>query len=169
MKQTSGSGIVPGVGPIPCDKMIVGEAPGAEEEKQGVPFVGPSGELLNKALEVVGASREDFYITNVYKLRPPRNRDPYPLELAEHSEWLKDEFKQVTPRTVLVLGKVARDWLLPDLAKESVESTRAYFWEWDGGILFKVTYHPSYINRKGGEKSTLFSEWVDDIREFVYS
>jgi len=163
-----GSGIVAGVGPIPCDKMIIGEAPGAEEEQQGVPFVGRSGELLNKALEAVGVERSDFFITNVYKLRPPNNRDPEPAELAEHREWLREEFETVKPNTVLVLGKVPRDWLLPDLAGETIENTRDYFWQWDGGILFKVTYHPSYILRKGGEGSAEWSRWLDDIREFVY-
>lgn len=158
--------IVNGVGPKPCSHMIVGEAPGAEEERQGAPFVGASGELLNEALEDIGRDRKDFYITNVYKLRPPGNRNPSELEISAHADLLRAEFKEVNPSVVLLLGRVARDAILPDFAEQSMAETRETWFSWreEDSPNFLVTYHPSYILRGGFPKD----KWIDDIRVFAY-
>lgn len=161
--------LVPGVGPVPCPKMIIGEAPGAEEEKQGAPFVGASGQLLNKALEEIGRTREEFYITNVFKSRPPGNRDPHEEELYAHAHLLRDEFAEVKPSVVLILGKVARNTLLPQFSSQSMADTLAHwlYKEEDEDIKYLCTYHPAYILYNGSNKQ-LYDAWVDDIRIFAY-
>lgn len=156
-----------GVGPKPCSHMIIGEAPGAEEEVEGVPFVGPSGRLLDQALEEVGRDRSQFYVTNVYKLRPPGNRNPNDDELSAHAELLRTELKEVDPSVVLVLGKVARDHIFPELAGVTLASTRELWYSAFEADTRKwlITYHPSYILRG----SFPYDSWVDDIRIFAYA
>ena len=160
------SELVLGHGPKPCSHMIIGEAPGAEEERQGAPFVGASGALIDEALEDIGRSREEFYITNVYKLRPPGNRNPTELEITAHSDLLRAEFQEVNPSVVLLLGRVARDAVLPDFAQQSLAETMETWFTWVGekAPKFLVTYHPSFILRGGFPKAA----WIDDIRIFAY-
>ncbi len=146
--------------------MIIGEAPGAEEVRRGEPFVGQSGELLNGALEEIGRNRSEFYITNVYKHRPENNRNPTIGELTEQRHLLEQEFKDVNPSVVLVFGRVARDWLLPDTGG-TMDSTRSIAFS-DGTKVYLVTYHPSFILRTGRRESPHYSSWVDDIRAFAY-
>src|SRR5687767_2789989 len=104
--------LVKATGPVPCTGMIVGEAPGAEEAKQGRAFVGPSGKLLNMALEAADFSRELVYVTNTYKSRPPGNRNPTPTELEAHRSLFHKELKDVAPSVILALGRVAFDYVL---------------------------------------------------------
>lgn len=158
--------LVLGQGPIPCSHMIIGEAPGAEEERLGEPFVGPSGRLLNEALEDVGRDRKDFYVTNAYKSRPSGNRNPTTEELKAHSLYLRSEFSEVAPSVVLILGRVARDTILPDFSGYSMAESRETWFTWDGSDLpkFLVTYHPSFVLRGGVSKDL----WIDDIRVFAY-
>ena len=98
---------VPGSGPIPCDLMLIGEAPGKNEDEQGLPFVGRSGALLDQLLADIKLTRDDVYITNVVKCRPPENRDPTPTEVATCGDFLSRQIELVNPRVIVTLGKFA--------------------------------------------------------------
>ncbi|HEX7264300.1 MAG TPA: uracil-DNA glycosylase [Candidatus Dormibacteraeota bacterium] len=104
---------VPGVGPCPANIMIVGEAPGFNEDRQGEPFVGVAGKLLDTLLARIGLGRQDVYITNVLKCRPPQNRDPMPNEAESCSPYLARQLALIKPRVVLILGRHALERLLP--------------------------------------------------------
>ncbi|HAF18227.1 MAG TPA: uracil-DNA glycosylase, partial [Chloroflexi bacterium] len=104
---------MPGVGPCPADIMIVGEAPGFNEDRQGEPFVGAAGHLLDTLLARIGLGRSDVYITNVLKCRPPQNRDPMPNEAESCSPYLVRQLAMIKPKVVLVLGRHALERLLP--------------------------------------------------------
>lgn len=158
--------VVPGDGPRPCDLMIVGEAPGAQEEKEGRPFVGASGSLLNVALEAVGARREDAYITNVVKERPPNNRTPSREEISASREELGREIDDVHPRRILALGRVPRDCLLPWLSDERLGLSREAAYHYQGtDITVYVTWHPAYI-LYNGKNTEIMMQFVDDIRHW---
>src|SRR6266436_10192285 len=104
---------VPGTGPCPADVMIVGEAPGFNEDRQGEPFVGAAGKLLDTLLARISLSRADVYITNVLKCRPPQNRDPMPNEAEACEPYLQRQLKLLQPKVVLVLDRHALERLLP--------------------------------------------------------
>ena len=142
------SGFVEGDGPEPCLGMIVGIAPGAKEVQEGKPFVGPAGDTLNEALSAAHASRRDFYITNVYKLKTEYNRNPTDDEIREHAECLLDELKKVRPHVILLLGDIPQRTfgLLRD---EKLVPTR----------------HPSWVRRWGKEKDKV--EFRSDVEKFV--
>ncbi len=105
---------VPGDGPINAPIMFVGEAPGREEDLQGRPFVGRSGQLLEELLEEIGLAREDVFITNVVKSRPPNNRDPEPDEIAACKPFLVEQLKLVDPEIIVTLGRFAMERWLPN-------------------------------------------------------
>ena len=104
--------VVFGQGDPRADLMFVGEAPGFHEDRQGIPFVGPSGQLLNRLLEGIGLRRQDVYICNVVKSRPPQNRDPQPDEIAACRPWLDAQIRLVDPKVVVTLGNFAAKTLL---------------------------------------------------------
>jgi uracil-DNA glycosylase family 4 len=107
---------VPGIGPTPAAIMFIGEAPGAREDEQGLPFVGPSGQLLEKLLGRIGLSRAEVFITNLVKCRPPVNRDPLPDEVAACSIYLKRQLALVQPTLVVTLGRHALYGIYPKSA-----------------------------------------------------
>ena len=115
--------MVPGDGAETAEVMIVGEAPGASEDKQGRPFVGRAGKLLDSLLAEAGLAREDVYITNVVKARPPGNRDPKASEVAHHMPWLELELALVAPRLVVPLGRHALKHFAPDAKISEVHGT----------------------------------------------
>jgi uracil-DNA glycosylase family 4 len=106
--------VVFGSGNADADLMFVGEAPGAEEDRQGIPFVGRSGELLTAMLAEVGIAREDVFIANTLKCRPPDNRDPLPSEIETCSPWLADQIRLIQPQVVATLGNFATKLLRED-------------------------------------------------------
>lgn len=152
---TSVTGLVNGTGPVPCPGMIIGEAPGEREEQLGMPFVGPSGVLLTRAIEEAGATRGEFYITNAYKKRPPGNRNPTQEELDEHYPYLQTEIDSVKPKFILILGKVAADYLEPGI--------RRHEWEESGWPKFLYTYHPAYALRR----KEMYGQFAADVKKFV--
>jgi uracil-DNA glycosylase family 4 len=161
------SDIVKATGPVPCKGMIVGEAPGREESVQGMAFVGPSGRLLDSALEASGVSRKDVYVTNAYKTRPPGNRNPLPEELESHRPLFHKELKDVQPHVILALGRVAFDYLrlgskIFDTGSSRMGEARLRTFETFGSILL-VTWHPAYILRNSRAKP----EFLDDVKRFV--
>ena len=133
-----------GTGDPSADLMVIGEAPGADEDRQGEPFVGRSGQLLDKILEAVLFKREDVYITNILKSRPPNNRDPLPEEVEAHIPILYKQIALVRPRMLLAVGKSAGNGLLGK--KSSLASLRGKFNDFYG-LPMMVTYHPAALLR----------------------
>ena len=129
--------------------MFVGEAPGAEEDRQGLPFVGEAGRLLTRIIEAMRLRREDVYICNVLKCRPPNNRDPLPEEVDQCEPYLKRQIEIVQPRIICALGRVASQALLR--TQSPLGSLRRTLHQYEG-IPVIVTYHPAALLRNAGFK-----------------
>ncbi len=139
-----------GVGNQQADWMIIGEAPGADEDAQGEPFVGKAGQLLNAMLAALGLKRQQVYIANVLKCRPPNNRDPLPEEASACEAFLKRQIALVQPKVILVVGGIAAHNLLK--VETPVGKLRGSVHRYDGTIPVVVTYHPAYLLRSPSEK-----------------
>jgi uracil-DNA glycosylase len=137
---------VPGVGPSPADIMIVGEAPGFNEDRQGEPFVGAAGKLLDTLLARIGLSRADVYITNVLKCRPPMNRDPMPNEAEACSPYLARQLELVRPKVVLILGRHALERLMP--GHGSISRVHGSLVK-RGDVAYVPLYHPAAALHNG--------------------
>lgn len=133
-----------GVGNPDSDLLVVGEAPGADEDQQGEPFVGRAGQLLNKILAAINFAREDVYIANILKSRPPNNRDPQPAEIAAHIPVLYKQITLIKPKLILCVGKTAGNTLLNKTS--SLGALRGKFNDFYG-IPTMVTYHPAALLR----------------------
>ncbi len=140
-----------GVGDMRADWLIVGEAPGAEEDARGEPFVGRAGQLLNAMLRAIGLAREQVYIANVLKCRPPHNRDPAGAETKECLPYLERQIALLEPKLILVVGRIAAHNLLRTEAALGALRQRLHRFG-DGQIPLVVTYHPAYLLRSPGEK-----------------
>ena len=138
--------VVFGVGSPTADLMFIGEAPGFHEDKQGEPFVGAAGQLLTKLLSDIGLQREDVYIANVLKCRPPGNRDPMPDEIESCKPWLKEQIDLIDPTVIATLGNFSTQLLLG--RKVGISKVRGQRFDWRGRILIP-TYHPAAILRAG--------------------
>ena len=148
---------VPGSGPCPAQIMIVGEAPGFNEDLQGKPFVGQAGKLLDTLLAGIGLRREDVYITNVLKCRPPQNRDPMPNEAEACGPYLNWQLKLVEPKVVIVLGRHALERLLPGHGPIS----RVHGQMVDrGGIKYVAVYHPAAALHNGSLVDDLQADFL---------
>ena len=132
--------VVFGQGDPNAELMFVGEAPGFHEDRQGLPFVGPSGQLLNRLLAGIGLRREDVYICNVVKSRPPRNRDPQPDEIAACRPWLDAQIRLVDPKVVVTLGNFAAKTLLE--TPTGISRLRGGTYPFQGRVLLP-TFHPA--------------------------
>jgi DNA polymerase len=148
-----------GVGSERARWMIVGEAPGAEEDRKGEPFVGPAGQLLDEMLHAVGVARADVFIANILKCRPPDNRDPRPAEIAACAGHLDAQLRLVGPRLILAVGRIAAQSLLRQEVPVGRLRGRAHAYG-EAGTPLVVTYHPAYLLRSPGEKR---KAW-DDLR-----
>lgn len=133
-----------GVGNPNSDLLVIGEAPGADEDQQGEPFVGRAGQLLNKILAAINFQREEVYIANILKSRPPNNRDPQPDEIAAHIPILYKQITLIKPKIILCVGKTAGNNLLKRNA--SLSSMRGKFNDFHG-LPVMVTYHPAALLR----------------------
>lgn len=148
---------VPGTGNQNADWMIVGEAPGADEDRQGEPFVGRAGQLLDAMLRASGLKREQVYIANTLKCRPPNNRDPMDNESQRCYPYLRRQIELVRPAIILAVGKVAAQRLLN--TDQAVGRMRGKVHRIDPGqIPVVVTYHPAYLLRSPGQKA---AAWQD--------
>lgn len=145
-----GTQLVFGVGNPEADLMLIGEAPGAEEDKQGEPFVGAAGQLLNKILDAINFKREDVYIANILKHRPPNNRNPLPEERKRSLPFLLRQIDLVEPKLILSLGKVSAQTLLDN--DHSLSSMRGKFHPFRGKYELMATYHPAALLRHQGWK-----------------
>ena len=154
---------VPGTGPCPAEIMIVGEAPGFNEDAQGKPFVGQAGKLLDTLLAGIGLRREDVYITNVLKCRPPQNRDPMPNEVEACAPYLNWQLKLVEPKVVIVLGRHALERLLPGHGPIS----RVHGQLVDrGGINYVAVYHPAAALHNGSLVNDLQADFLK-VRQYL--
>lgn len=146
-----------GVGSVDADWMFVGEAPGAEEDRQGLPFVGRAGRLLNAMLLAVNMEREQVYIANVLKCRPPNNRDPQGVEVRECEPYLHQQVVQIRPKIIIALGRFAAQSLLK--TTRPIGKLRGEVFHYaDTSIPLVVTYHPAYLLRNPVDKR---KAWVD--------
>lgn len=151
----SRSNTVFGVGNPNADWLIVGEAPGAEEDRRGEPFVGRAGKLLDEMLRAIGQRREDVFIANILKCRPPHNRDPKADEAAACRPYLQRQIELIKPRIILAVGRIAAQNLLA--SDDPVGRMRGRAHELDG-IPLVVTYHPAYLLRSPSQKN---KSWQD--------
>jgi uracil-DNA glycosylase family 4 len=147
--------LVFGVGNPSAHLVFVGEAPGADEDAQGVPFVGKAGQLLTRMIEAMGYAREDVYICNVIKCRPPGNRNPEPDEVAACEPFLKGQLAALRPRVIVALGKFAAQCLLRD--DTPISRLRGNFRTYEG-IQLMPTFHPAYLLRDPSKKK---EAWAD--------
>ena len=150
--------VVVGQGAAHAEVMLVGEGPGANEDEQGLPFVGKSGQLLDHYLEAVDLSRDkNVYIANIVKCRPPQNRDPLPEESAACMPWLRQQFQLIRPKIVVCLGRVAAQRMLdPGF---SISRDHGKFFD-KQGTLFMATYHPAALLRYPDNKPAVFGDFV---------
>ena len=140
-----------GVGNHNADWLIIGEAPGAEEDRQGEPFVGRAGKLLNSMLFACGMQREQVFIANILKCRPPNNRDPKPEEVVACSSYLKEQIDLLQPKIILAVGRIAAQNLMQ--TETPIGKMRGQRYQYaDTGIPVVVTYHPAYLLRSPREK-----------------
>jgi len=151
----SRTNLVYGVGNPDADLVFVGEAPGADEDAQGEPFVGKAGQLLTKMIEAMGYSRADVYICNVLKCRPPGNRNPEPDEVASCEPFLKRQLAAIRPRMIVALGKFAAQCLLRD--DTPITRMRGGFRSYEG-IPLMPTLHPAYLLRDPSKKKLAWED-----------
>jgi uracil-DNA glycosylase family 4 len=142
--------VVFGQGDPHADLMFVGEAPGFHEDRQGIPFVGPSGQLLNRLLEGIGLRREDVFICNAIKSRPPGNRDPEPDEIAACRPWLDAQIRLVDPKVVVTLGNFAAKTLLETTT--GITRLRGQTYPFQGRVLLP-TFHPAAALHAQGRRT----------------
>jgi uracil-DNA glycosylase family 4 len=154
--------IVFGVGDPEARLMFVGEAPGEDEDLQGFPFVGKAGQLLTKMIEAMGLRRDDVYICNTVKCRPPNNRNPEPDELLACEPFLKGQLGAVKPEAIVTLGKFAAQALLRD--QTPITRLRGQWREYEG-IPVMPTFHPAYLLRSPGEKGKVWDDLMQVMKK----
>ena len=149
------SNIVYGAGDPCAELMFVGEAPGRDEDQQGVPFVGRAGQLLTKIIEAIDLRREDVYIANVVKCRPPKNRNPEPDEIETCQPYLFAQIDAIQPKVVVALGAFAVKTLLR--SDESISKLRGRTFDYRGAKLIP-TFHPAYLLRSPEKKADVWED-----------
>jgi uracil-DNA glycosylase family 4 len=157
------SQVVFGVGNPEADLMFVGEAPGHDEDVQGIPFVGRAGQLLTKIIEAIGLKRDDVYIANVIKCRPPENRNPEPDEVATCQPFLFRQIESIAPKVVVALGSFAAKTLLSTEAPISRLRGRVYDLK---GARLVCTFHPAYLLRSPDRKRDTWED-MKKVRELL--
>ena len=153
--------VVYGVGNPDAELMFIGEGPGYHEDKQGEPFVGAAGQLLNRMLAEIGIAREDVYINNVILCRPPGNRDPLPDEIEACTPWLQERIALVDPRVIVTLGNFATRFILG--RPVSISRVRGERFPWEGRIVIP-TFHPAAVLRGGGDASSQMAALRQDFQ-----
>ena len=149
--------VVFGIGSPDANLLIVGEAPGAEEDQRGEPFVGPAGRLLDSMLQAIRLSRAEVYIANILKCRPPSNRDPHPDEARSCTPYLERQIELLQPKVILALGRIAAQWLLQsDAPLGRLRGQRLTFGPLETPLI--ASYHPAYLLRSPAAKA---KSWED--------
>lgn len=144
-----------GVGPLDPDLCFVGEAPGFDEDRVGEPFVGAAGQLLTRIIVAMGLKREEVFICNILRCRPPNNRTPSPEEAGHCSEWLHRTLELVRPKFLCAMGNTPRQHLLG--LSGGITKTRGQFYDFKG-IPVMLTFHPSYLLREPGKKKEVWED-----------
>ncbi len=148
---------VPGDGNPDADILIIGEAPGQKEDELGKPFVGAAGKLLTQMIESIGLKREDVFIANVVKHRPPGNRDPLPEEIEFYKPWLEQQIAIIDPKIIVTLGRFSMEWLLGpgfSISKIHGQPKRR------NGRVVMPMYHPAAALYRGNLRETLFLDFA---------
>ncbi len=154
--------VVFGIGNPDARLMFVGEAPGYDEDRQGEPFVGAAGQLLTKIIEAMKLRREDVYIANCLKCRPPQNRNPLPAEIDTCKPILMRQIEIIQPRIICTLGKFAAQTLLQ--TDEPISRLRGRFFDWNG-VKVLPTFHPAYLLRNPADKKLVWDDVQKIMRE----
>ena len=154
--------IVFGVGNESADVMFIGEGPGADEDAQGVPFVGKAGKLMNNAFEGIGINREEVYIANIVKCRPPGNRNPEKDEVTACLDYLRNQVVLVKPKIIVLLGSVALKAILGD--EFSITKSRGK-WIEKKGIKYMPTFHPAALLRDEKKKIDFWNDLKEVVKE----
>lgn len=152
-----------GVGNRHADLLLVGEAPGFHEDQQGEPFVGRAGQLLTTILQSIGLQRDDVYIANVLKCRPPDNRDPQQEEVTTCTPFLLRQVELIQPKMIVALGRYAAHFLLETKASLASLRQKTHTFR-DTGIPLIVTYHPAYLLRNSIDKRKAYQDWQQVAR-----
>ena len=147
--------VVFGSGDPHAELMFIGEAPGGEEDIQGLPFVGRAGQLLTKIIEAMGLKRQDVYIANILKCRPPDNRAPLPIEILACSQNVRKQVELIKPKVICTLGKFASQTLLK--TETPISALRGKFQEYNG-IKVMPTFHPAYLLRNPDDKKLVWED-----------
>ena len=147
---------MPGDGPSTADIMMIGEGPGFHEDRQGLPFVGPAGRFLNELITSAGLNREDVFITNVVKCRPPNNRDPMPGEIQACRKHLDEQIEIINPKVVVTLGRFSMARFIPG---QTIGRVRAKARQVEGRTIYPM-YHPAAALHNGSLRSVI----EDDFR-----
>ncbi len=153
---------VPGEGNPDAAMMFVGEAPGFNEDLQGRPFVGQAGKLLDKTLAGIGIDRQDVYITNIVKFRPPDNRDPFPDEIEACRDWLDRQIAIIDPKIIVTLGRFSMAKFMPDVSISGVHGLPRMF----GKYIIMPMYHPAAALR-GGTVMNLFVQDFNKLKSLL--
>jgi uracil-DNA glycosylase family 4 len=152
----SAKNLVMGDGNADADIVFIGEAPGKNEDEQGLPFVGAAGKFLNEMLGTIGLERSDIYITNIVKYRPPNNRDPLPDEKAAFLPYLKAQLDVIQPKLIITLGRHSMDSLLPGLQISKVHGQPKRY----NGLVYMPLFHPAAALYNGGMRQTLIDDFA---------
>lgn len=155
--------VVPGEGSEDADLLFIGEAPGWHEDQQGRPFVGPAGAFLDQLLASIGLSREQVYIANVIKCRPPQNRDPLPAETQACRKWLDRQIEIIRPRMIITLGRYSLARYFPDenIGKIHGKARKV------GGIIYYPMYHPAAALHQGSLRRIIEADMLQIPRVLV--
>ncbi len=149
---------VPGEGDLNAELMFIGEAPGRDEDLQGRPFVGRAGQLLTKIIQAMTFQRDEVYITNIIKCRPPGNRNPQGNEIASCKDYLLAQIGLISPKVIVTLGKVAADFFIR--SSLGMTALRGDFYDFED-IKVMPTFHPSYLIRNEGNRNLKKMVWED--------
>jgi len=148
--------LVFGDGNADADIVFIGEAPGKNEDLQGIPFVGAAGKFLNEMLEMIGLKREDIYITNIVKYRPPNNRDPLPEEKTAFLPYLEQQMAVIQPKVIVTLGRHSMECFLPGLKISQVHGQPKR----KNGQVYLPLFHPAAALYNGGMRQTLIDDFA---------
>jgi uracil-DNA glycosylase family 4 len=148
--------LVFGDGNPEAELVFIGEAPGKNEDLQGIPFVGAAGKFLNEMLEMIGLKREDIYITNIVKYRPPDNRDPYPEEKTDFMPYLESQLEVIQPKLTVTLGRHSLNCFLPDLQISKCHGQPKRF----KGRVYLPLFHPAAALYNGAMRQTLIDDFA---------
>ncbi len=148
--------VVPGEGAEDADILFIGEAPGWHEDQQGRPFVGPAGVFLNELINSIGLRREQVYITNVVKCRPPQNRDPLPTEIHTCRQWLDSQIKLINPRMIVTLGRYSMAMFFPGKSISKIHGTARK----QGNTIYYAMYHPAAALHQQSLRETIKADML---------